>query len=297
MHRLLHIRRLRCILVLLAALGAARPAGADFLVDLTGSVVHNSNLTRAAGVQDRRADTAFTAAGAFAYHEPLSGYDGVTVTLDLRGELYDRYSGLDFAGIGASATYRRKLDLGVTAPYVVVAASIAYDDYRVDVRDGDRFDARVELGRRFSEATDFAIGLTFDRRHARSDVPIVPDISGAIFDLRGHAAYARVDHAVDALWLVGARIGVRRGDVESTAQRSREIFEASDAIADDPAFRDPLLFGYRLPGTTVSLGANVSYAIDDRTAVTLSYLDERTRAAQALDYRSAITSLSLVHRF
>ena len=283
--------------VLLAALGAAPPAWSDAFVDVAGAILHNSNLTRAAGVADRRPDGAFHAAGTFGHHEALSGYDGVTVAVIVRGELYDRYSGLDFAGIGASASYRRKFGLGVTAPYVLVAASIAYDDYRVDVRDGHRVDASVEVGRRLSETTDVALGFTFDRRHARSDVPLVPGISGAIFDLRGYGAFARADHALDAQWLVGARLGVRRGDVESTAQRSREIFEASDAIADDPAFHDPSLFGYRLPGTTVSLSTTVSYAIDDHSALALTWLDERTRAAQGLDYRSVIASLSYLHRF
>jgi len=290
-------RNARAVLFLWAGLGAALPVRADVVVDVAAGFVHNTNLTRAAGVQDRRPDTALSAAGTFARYEALSGYDGVTVALDLRGEVYDRYSGLDFAGIGASASYRRKLGLGVTAPYVLVAAAIGYDDYRVDVRDGHRVDARVELGRRASASTDVAAGLTYDRRHARSDVPIVPGISGAIFDLRGYGAFARVDHALDAQWLFGARVGVRRGDVESTAQRSRAIFEASDAIAEDPAFRDPSLFGYRLPGTTVSLGGTISYAIDDSSALTFSYLDERTRAAQGLDYRSSIANLSFAHRF
>lgn len=298
MHRLIDPpRAVRALVFLLAGMGAVLPARADVVIDVAAGVMHNSNLTRAASAQDRRADAALSAAGTFARYEALSGYDGITVSLDVRGELYDRFSGLDFAGVGASASYRRKLGLGVTTPYVLVAASIAYDDYRVDVRDGHRFDGRVELGHRTSESTDVAAGLSYDRRYARTDIPIVPGISGAIFDLRGYGAFARIDHAFDAQWLLGGRIGVRRGDVESTAQRSRAIFEASDAIADDPAFRDPSLFGYRLPGTTVSLAGTMSYAIDDRSAVTFTYLDERTRAAQGLDYRSGIANVSFVHRF
>ena len=69
------------------------PARDDAVIDVAAGVVHNSNLTRAAGVQDRRADTAVSAAATFARYEALSGYDGVTVALDVHGELYDRLAG------------------------------------------------------------------------------------------------------------------------------------------------------------------------------------------------------------
>ena len=174
-------------------------------------------------------------------------------------------STIDTAGSISSAsvqapTYRRKFALGLTAPYGLIAAFVSHDDYRVDVRDSNRLDLRMELGRRFSESLDVAAGLTYDRRNGKTNVPIVPGISGAIFDLRGYGAFVRAEYALDERWLVGGRLGVRRGDVESTSQRSRAVFLASDAIADDPAFEDPLLFGYRLRGTTTSLGFTLSYA-------------------------------------
>ena len=272
-------------------------ARAEWIVDVAAGGAYYSNLTRAQNPQDRRTDAALTFAASIARYEALSGYDGLSFGIDLRGEIYDRYSGLDFVGIGASATYRRKFALGVIAPYGVFGASVSHDDYRVDVRDSNRLDLRAELGRRLTESTDVGIGLTFDRRHAQTNIPIVPGISGAIFDLRGHGAFVRADHALDEQWLIGARLGVRRGDVESTSQRSRAVFLASDAIADDPAFEDPLLFGYRLRGTTSSVGCTLSYAPNARSAINIAYIGELTRAAQDLEYRSRIINATFAYRF
>lgn len=280
-----------------ARCACAVAARAEWIVDIGAGAAYNSNLTRAQNPQDRRPDRALTFAASVARHETLTGYDGITFGIDLRGEVYDRYRGLDFIGIGASATYRRKFGLGTMAPYGVLAASVSHDDFRVDVRDSNRLDLRAELGRRFSESLDFGTGLAYDRRHARTNVPIVPGISGAIFDLRGYGAFVRADYALDDRWLIGGRFAVRRGDVESTSQRSRAVFLASDAIADDPAFNDPLLFGYRLRGTTRSVGGTLSYAMSDRAVIDVAYVDERTRAAQNLYYRSRIANATFTYRF
>jgi hypothetical protein len=292
-----HRHRIAAILMGAVICVCAGAADAEWIVDVGAGAAYNSNLTRAQDPQDRRPDRALTFAVSVARHEVLTGYDGLTFGIDLRGEVYDRYRGLNFIGIGASANYRHKFGLGTKAPYGVLAASISHDDYRVDVRDSNRLDLRAELGRRFSETFDVSIGLAYDLRDARTDVPIVPGISGAVFDLRGYGAFVRADQALDERWLIGARVAVRRGDVESTSQRSRAVFLASDAIADDPAFNDPQLFGYRLRGSTRSVAGTVSYAMSERAVIDVAYVDERTHAAQNLAYRSRIVNAGFVYRF
>ena len=289
--------RIAAILVAAAASAWTAALRAEWIVDIGAAGRYDSNLTRAQDAADRRPDRALTFAASVARHESLSGYDGIRFGIDLRAELHDRYRGLDFIGIGASASYRRKFALGLTAPYGVLTASVSHDDYRVDVRDGNRLDLGVELGRRHSESLDIGAGLAYDRRHATTSVAILPGVSGAIFDLRGGSAFARADYALDERWMLGGRVAVRRGDVESTSQRSRPVFLASDAIADDPAFRDPLLFGYRLRGTTVSLGGTLGYALGDHCAIHVAYVDEVTNAARDLRYRSHTVNVAFDYRF
>jgi hypothetical protein len=75
------------------------------------------------------------------------------------------------------------------------------------------------------------------------------------------------------------------------------IFRVSDAIAEDPAFRDPSLFGYRLRGTTVSGAFAVSYALDPRSSLNAGYAIEQTRAREGIEYRSRIVNVALAHRW
>ena len=292
-----HHPRNAAILVAAVACAWTVTLRAEWIVDIGTGATYDSNFTRAQNAADRRPDRALTFAGSVAHHESLSGYDGVTVGIDMQAQLHDRYRGLDFIGIGASASYRRKFALGITAPYGSLSASLVRDDYRVDVRNGNRLDLGAELGRRLSETLDIGVGLAYDRRHATTNRPIVPGVSGAIFDLRGQSAFARADYALDERWMLGGRVAVRRGDVESTSQRSMQVFLASDAIADDPAFDDPLLIGYRLRGTTLSLSGALGYALGHQAAIHLAYVDERTHAARDLHYRSRTVNASFAYRF
>src|ERR1700676_954898 len=124
----------------------------------------------------------------------------------------------------------------------------SHDYYRDALRDSNRLEARAELGQRLSEVFDASVGAAYDRRYAGNDLPVVPGISGRVFDLRGKSAFVRAGYALTEQRQAGANFAVRRGDVVSTTRQHREIFLESDAIAADPAFGDDF-FAYRLRGT------------------------------------------------
>jgi hypothetical protein len=285
------------VFAVVAIASAAPPAGAAWLADVEIGAFHDDNLTRADAPADRRADSALAARASLGRRFEGSNYDALTLSAEIAGEAYDRYPGLDYAAIGAALVYRRKLGLGLLAPHVAIAASAVHASYREDVRDGTRLVFRVEAGKRFDEAVSVVVGASHDRRNGESDVPVVPGISGAIFDLSGYGAHVLADYAPTDRWLFAARAAVRRGDVESTSQRSFAAFRASDAIAEDPAFGDPALFGYRLRGTTVSAAIGVSFALHDRASLNAGYLFERTRASEGLEYVSRIVNATFAYRF
>ena len=288
------------VVALVAAAWLCAHAGllrAEAFADAFIGAAYNSNLTRAQAPDDHRSDRWIEVALSIGRYLAFDGYRGATVAVDLRADRHDRFRGLDVLAIGASASYRRKFALGLDAPYAVVAATIAREDFEADVRDSNRYELRAELGRRLDERIDVAAGVAYDRRDADTNLPIVPGFSGAIFDLRGVSGYARAELAIASAWAAGLRTGVRRGDVESTSQRGPQVFRASDAIADDPAFRDPALFGYRLRGTTWSVAANLSFAIDDRSTIDVAWLHDDTHAAEGLRYRSRGVNAAFIHRF
>ena len=276
--------------------GASAAAAAEGLFDFDAGAFYDSNLSRAQRASDQRADAAATLAASAANFYALTGNDGLTLSIDGRGEAYHRFHGLNFLGTGASADYRHKFGLGYAAPWLRIAASASYDGYQQNLRSGARWDARAELGERFSERFDAAIGGMLDRRYAQHDEPVVPGISGKVFDLRGHSAYLRAGYAATEALFLGTRLEVRRGDVVSSTRRNLEIFEASSAVAHDPAFGEDF-FAYRLRGTTGTATVSASWAIDQRSSLNLAYAAERTRAYDELNYHSDRVDFSYAYRY
>jgi hypothetical protein len=276
---------------------AATRSSAEWLVDADVGATYDSNLTGAPSAPDIRPDWAATINVGVGQFLALTGDDGLTLTVNARGESYDRYKGLNVAAIGAAAVCRHKFGVGWGAPWAALVVEGSYDDYRNDLRSGARFDVRAEVGRRFTEGLDAVAGVAYDRRYGPHGEPVVPGISGKVFDLSGYSAYFRIGYAIDDVWLLGVDGSIRRGDVESTSQRGLAVFLASSAIAADPAFNDPALFAYRLRGTTSTLGVSLSLALSDRSSLNLHYRYEFTDSPQELEYRSYNTGLAFAYRF
>jgi len=282
-----------CALVIGCASGAASAA---WQLDVDAGFRYDSNLTRAYAPADIRADTAFALDATAGSFRALSGADGLTLGADVRTEAYHRFHGLNLFGVGASAAYRHKFGLGYAAPWLALTVSGAHDDYRGDIRDSNRFEARAELGQRFTAEFDAEFGAVYERRYANNDEPVVPGISGKVFDLRGERIYARAGYAVTDRLLLGVELAARRGDVVASTRRDFEIFVVSDAIAADPAF-GPDFFAYRLRGTTDTATLSASWALDDHSSLNLIYADERTDAAGGVAYRSRSASLEFAWRY
>lgn len=289
-------RSLATLLLGLAWLTVHPPAQGEWLFDADAGALYDNNLTRAQESADVRADGAAFLSASAASFLPFNGSDSLTLSADLSGEAYFRFHGLDVIALGGSARYRHKFGMGPDVPWLLAAATVSYDGYQGDVRTGARYALKAELGKRFTESFEGSLGGIYDRRYQRHDEPVVPGISGKPFDLSGASAYARASYAFDESLLVGARVSVRRGDVESTTRPNREIFTASSAIAPDPTF-GPNFFAYRLRGTTEAATLTASWALNDRSSFNVGYSAERTRAYDGLEYRNWVATMSLAYRY
>jgi len=276
--------------------GVSSPATAEWLFDVDAGGFYDSNLSNAQNQADIRDDFAAAVAGSIANFYALTGNDGLTLSIDAAGEAYHRFHGLNLLGIGASADYRHKFGLGYTAPWLRLNASASYDSYQQDLRTGSRWALVAELGQRFNDQCDAAIGGVLERRYGPNGDPLVPGIPGTVFNLQGQSAYVRGGYAVTDSLLLGARFEIRRGDVVSSTRRNFAIFEASSAIAADPTF-GPDFFAYRLRGTTGTATASASWALGERSSLNLVYAGEKTRAYDDLDYRSYRISLAYAYRY
>jgi hypothetical protein len=246
---------------------------------------------------DKRAAGAVTATLIGTDYIPFTGSDGIALTLNGRAELFDRYDGLTNFEVGGTVAYRYKFGIGYLVPWVAVSGGASYDDFREDLRTSTLLAVRAETGKRFTEQVDGSVGLYYERRYDDHGEPVVPGISGNVFDLAGQGAFLRAGYAPSNELYLDARVGVRRGDVESTSQQSLPIFLASSAITEDPVWGDPKLYAYRLRGTTWSGEFTTSYTLSPQSSLDLVYRYGFTRAAQGLEYTTNAIVLTFDYRF
>ncbi|HEX6793084.1 MAG TPA: hypothetical protein VF304_04460 [Casimicrobiaceae bacterium] len=257
---------------------------------------YDDNLTLASDAADRRGDSLLAAGGYLGQFFVPSRDDTVSVSAGVHATGYARFALLDETSLEASGTWRRKLGLGYAAPWIALRADASHDDYRDDIRDSDRVEIALVAGTRLSERFDVSGGISHDRRLARNAAPVVPGISGALYDVAGDSLFVRGGYAPTPKLLFDASLRARRGDVVATTPEGLTIFVASNAIAADPAFGSDR-YGYRLRGTTTSASLAMSYAIDERSAVNVEFTYASTSAAAGLDYRESIVSASWVLRY
>ena len=271
-------------------------AAAELTFGADAAAFYSSNLTNAQYSADVRPDSAARLHADIGQFFAPNGSDTINVAAFAHVERYRRYHGLDNVVVGAIVEARHKFGVGYDAPWLRISMQGSHDDYDDTLRDSNRVLIEAEIGKRYSKAADVAAGIFYDRRYDSHGESLVPGIPGTVFDLQGFGGYAKAGYAFNDIVYGALRIGVRRGDVESTAQQSLAIFLVSSAIAGDPVFGSDELFAYRLRATTWSGSTSASFALDSHASLNLSYADERTYAAYGNQYKNRVVTLLLAYR-
>ena len=145
----------------------------------------------------------------------------------------------------------------------------------------------------FTESIDVVAGVAYDRRYGPHGEAIVPGYLGR--GLQPHRSQCVLPGRLhDRRSLVAQSSTAPFVAATSNPRRSREmaVFLASTAIAPDPAFNDPNLYAYRLPGTTWTLGATSSYALDDHARRSTFSTRMRSPTRHRISSTGAISSES-----
>lgn len=271
-------------------------AAADWIADFEAGRIHESNLPRAQLRSDIRSDAAAVASASLTHFSMLDDRNGLTFGADLRAVEYDHVSGLSNYELGAVLGIRSKFGLGLSAPWVKAQARAARQYYRNDARDAMRYELGASVGKRFGERFEAVLGLSYDKRDGKHDRPVATGISGAAFDVQGRTASLQTSYDVDESWQLQAGFSVRKGGVVSSTRRNFAIFQASSAIAADPAF-GPDYFAYALPGTTRTFTFGVSRALGTRASINLGAARELTSARSNLDYRNTSVQAAFAYRY
>ena len=293
--------KLGAVCALSAAFAFSASAQAQWTPQYELGLVHDTNLSRAQNPEDRIKDTALTARAAFTRAFPIADYADGTVGVAARLSRYTTSHGASFASLGVNAGARRKLGLGLTAPWVALDGSAAYEDAREDLRDGTRYLLSATAGKRFAPELDGSVGFAYDRRVQRKSYveegeDEAPGYGGKPFSIQGRSVFARVNYALgQRAGLIGA-VALRHGDVTSSTRRNLAIFTSSNAIADDPALGADFI-AYRLSGaSTRTLTGGISWSLAARTALEATLTKDDTTVRGGLDYRAVVFALTLIHR-
>ena len=283
--------------LLVAALPGTAAAQWTSRVNLDAEIArtYDDNLSQAQRESDITRDHALTLRGALGRSFAVAGGD-----LVLRGEAraarYDNYLGLDHAALGVGATWRRKLGIGLTVPWLAADASLAEEDYSEPLRDGPRAALSLEIGKRFGPRFDVSLAAAYDRRWQRDELPTVPGISGSPFSLQGRSLTLRASFAFDERLLAFGALAERSGDVVSSTRRNPQIFRESAAVAPDPTF-GPDFIAYKLTGARTSFYTiGLSWALGAKASLDAAMTTDRTTARGGLDYDGNLYTLSLVYR-
>jgi hypothetical protein len=288
-------RRLAAALALACLLLHVRPAGADWIADVEAGLVYEDNVNLADRERDTLSDTALGAslsAGGLAH---VTDSSVVSLTGDVIGAGYTRFTGLSNLYLGATAAFRTRFGLGPAAPWVRVAGSAARLEYREDVRDGWRYRAVAGAGTRFGERWDVRVEYAFDHRTADHELAVTR-LPGDVFDQTSHTISARVDHLHSRALVAFAGYALRLGDVASTTPRNPALFGVSSAVTPDPAF-GPDAVAYKIDATTHILSVGLSFALGEQASFNLGYERQIGLGDGGIDYHNNVFRASFLYSY
>ena len=168
-------------------------------------------------------------------------------------------------------SYKHKFGLGYSAPWLSLGLSGWHDDYRDAIRDSTAWKRAPSWASASAKHSTRRSVPSTTGVYARNDLPVVPGISGRVFDVRGKSAYIRAGYALTEQLQAGANFAVRRGDVVSTTRRHLEILSSRRPLP--PTRPSATTFAYRLRGTSTTQTAAVtlSWAFSDHSSLNFRY--------------------------
>jgi len=271
-------------------------AAAAWIADVDAGFLHDSNLNNAELKRDIRSDRAVTASVSAGQFIQLDRDHSLTVTADVKSEIYHHFSGMNNIAAGATLGLRRKLGLGAAAPWLRLSGSAARLDFNEDLRDGWLYRAGLSGGKRVAERWELRAEYSFEKRTGDDATPVVRNLPGDVFDLQSHAAAFDVRYSLSEKTMFFAAHTWREGDVVSTSMPNAKIFRTSTALARDPVFGAGIS-AYKLDAITRTFSVGVSHAVTSRSALNLSYQRQMTHGAGDNNYFKNVFAATYAHGF
>jgi hypothetical protein len=272
-------------------------AHGDWTLGAEAGVRHDDNVGNAQFSPDTVADTLYVArVSIFRLFQLDDGYS-MTVGGDLGGESYYKLTGLDNVSLDAAIALKKKWGLGALAPWARAAVSVARLSYDDSYRNAWDYRATLASGRRFDERWNFWADYTYENRAASPQEEEVPGLSGDDYSQVSHSLGINLEYSLLESTYLGLGLLARQGDVVSTTlQPNATAYDASSALADDPAF-GPNAYAYKLTGTTYGFRVGLSFSATARSLLGCGFERFETHADGGNEYSKSIVDITWNYRY
>lgn len=202
-------------------------AGAATL-DIEMGYRFDDNLSRGEMQRDQLSDQALDFGLNAGFTQMLTPNSGLRLNVFARQTTQQRYHDLDRLSLGAEARYRIQPVAGYTAPWIELGAGYEHQDYRdSDLREGEVWNATLQLGKRFTDRIAGRIGLGREWRDA-SDLDV--------FEWQRTRQFVLLEYKAGLDSTLYLQLQREDGDQVFTATPGPAYRTYAKAYADDPAF-------------------------------------------------------------
>lgn len=201
----------------------------------------------------------------------------------IRGESFNRATGLDNATFALEADLRKKWGVGPWVPWTELILSSAQEQFRDSVRTGWRHHAAFMAGRRITYAWELSGQVWTERRIAQAAEPVTAGLSGDVFSQTLSGLSLQSDLALSERFTFILAGLFRRGDVTFNSTGELDEYPTVKAAALDPVL-GPGFFAYRTPGTSKGARASLVFAFTDKVSLNMACERQLTRLESGETY-------------
>jgi outer membrane autotransporter protein len=221
---------------------------------------YDDNVNRANVASEKLSDSIYSVTANKAFTYPLGETTRGLLNISAGVLGFKTYEGLNQAYLGVQGDLQYRSSGEFDAPTFALFGRAFADEYRSDLRDGQRYSVGVSVRQALTDRIGVFGAVAYNVRNARSEV----------WDNRESAARLSFDYSLtpsSTLYLVGE---YRRGSIVSSTNRpSLEQLDIANVFVRDNAFPGTY-FAYQFDGRTVvsTLGWNIGFGPRDSLDLT-----------------------------
>ncbi len=290
-----------CGLIVLLLVSATAQAQSNDFADLSLTLAHDDNLSRALLDRDIVSDDSLRLAISGGRFYPLALRDSLTLSGSLSRTQFREFSGLSSLDLSLGASHQHKFGLGAYATTLSNALTLTHVESETEVRKRQLLNWDLSLRKRLSPRWEVSAGLGYERSEGLEDSIEYASMYSPvndIYDFEQGSAFASAEYtfANDAL-LSASYTYVDGNSVSSALAPNAALLAISKDLTPDGAFPAPpmrTIVAYTLASKSHLTALNWNLPLGQNTSLTVGLAHQKITARAGVDYRNTQFSLTLL---